>query len=160
MGSAEFPRQSIESTGGSRHRRVEVTAASIRRFAQAIGDPDPLYHDEVYAASTVYGGIVAPPLFCQSLTYDDVGLDQLPPDGSPVEMAVPVPAQRLVGGSSEYRIHRLVRPGDVITVCSRLKDIGTKDGRSGTLYLIQVETEFTDAQGCPVARELATYIKR
>lgn len=143
-----------------RTRRVEVTARDIRRFAQAIGETHPLHHDEDYAAATAHGGIVAPPLFCQSLTYDDVALEHLPADGSPIEMDVAVPAQRLVGGSSDYRVHRLVRPGDVITVTSQLLGIDTKTGRSGTLYLIRVETTFTDAQGQPVASEIATYIKR
>jgi acyl dehydratase len=75
-------------------------------------------------------------------------------------LSAPVPAKRVVGGGSEYRIHRLVRPGDVITVRSRTKDIQTKQGRSGLLYLIVVETAFTDAQDLPVATEIATYINR
>lgn len=141
-------------------RRVEVTARDIRRFAQAIGDDDPLYHDEAYARGTVHGGLVAPPLFCQSLTYADAPPAALPPDGSPLETAHPVPAERLVGGSSDYRIERLVRPGDVITVTTHPSRVTTKAGRSGTLYLIEVETEFTDAQGRRVASERATYIKR
>jgi acyl dehydratase len=156
MGSSQDIRDPIAAP-----RQVEVTAQAIRRFAQAIGDDDPLYHDAAYAASTRHGGIVAPPLFCQSLAYDDLPPALLPPDGSPRETAaLPVPAQRLVGGSSDYRIERLVRPGDVITVTTRPGQVTTKTGRSGTLYLIEVETVFTDAQGALVARERATYIKR
>lgn len=148
------------AAGLTRVRQVQVTLRDIRRFAQAIGETDPVHHDEAYAATTPYGGVVAPPLFCQSLAYDDVSPDQLAADGSPIELNAPVPAERVVGGGSDYRIHRLVRPGDVILVRSRLKGVTPKEGRSGTLYLVQVETEFTDQQGQPVAHELATYIKR
>lgn len=146
--------------GLPRVRQVAVTLRDIRRFAQAIGETDPVHHDEAHARGTPYGGVVAPLLFCQSLAYDDVAPDRLAPDGSPIELDAPVPAERVVGGSSEYTVHRLVRPGDVITVRSQLKSVTPKEGRSGTLYLVQVETDFTDQLGAPVARELATYIKR
>ena len=141
-------------------RRCEVTRRDIARFAQAIGATDPVHYDEAYARTTRHGGIVAPPLFCQSLTYDEVPAELLPADGSPLELHVPIPAQRAVGGGSEYTIHRLVRAGEVITVTSQLRDVSTKQGKSGLLYLVVVETLFEDARGEPVAAETATYIKR
>jgi acyl dehydratase len=137
-----------------------VTRRDIRRFAQAIGATDRVHYDETYARTTHHGAIVAPPLFCQSLTYEDVPPHELPPDGSPVELYVPIPAQRTVGGGSDYRIHRLVRAGETITVTSQLKDIYTKQGKSGLLYMVVVETVFEDERGEPVAAETATYIKR
>src|SRR5258707_9995517 len=40
-------------------------------FARSIGDPNPIYADEEYAAGTEIGGIVAPPTFAQaSAQYD------------------------------------------------------------------------------------------
>jgi len=39
----------------------DVTDKDIRRFAQAIDDPNPLYYDEEYAKKTIYKGIIAPP---------------------------------------------------------------------------------------------------
>lgn len=141
-------------------RRCEVTRRDIKRFAQAIGATDRVHYDEAYARTTRHGEIVAPPLFCQSLTYEDVPAEQLPPDGSPLELYVPIPAQRAVGGGSDYTIHRLVRAGEVITVTSQLKDIYTKQGKSGLLYMVVVETLFEDERGEPVAAETATYIKR
>ncbi len=146
--------------GVRRVRRCEVTRRDIARFAQAIGATDPVHFDEAHARTTRYGGIVAPPLFCQSLTYEEVPAELLPADGSPLELNVPIPAPRAVGGSSEYVIHRLVRAGEVITVTSQLKDIQARPGRSGLLYLLVVETLFADQHGEPVAAETATYIKR
>lgn len=146
--------------GVSKVRRCKVTSRDIRRFAQAIGATDPVHFDEDYARSTRHGTIVAPPLFCQTLTYEDVPPDRLPADGSPLEPCAPVPAQRTVGGSSDYVVHRLVRAGETITVTSRLKDIYTKQGKSGLLYMVVVETRFDDAGGTPIAAETATYIRR
>ena len=40
---------------------TQATRDSIRRWALATGDRNPLYLDENYAASTVHGSIVAPP---------------------------------------------------------------------------------------------------
>ena len=141
-------------------RRVHVTSNDIKRFAQAIGADDPVHYDEQHARTTRHGRIVAPPLFCQALTYDDVPAEQLGVDGSPVEINLDIPAPRAVGGSSEYRINRLVAAGETITVVSRLADVYTKQGRSGPLYMVVVETDFRDEDGEPVASETATYIKR
>jgi len=40
-----------------------ATRLAILRFAEGIGDDNPLWTDEAYAASTSYGGIIAPPSF-------------------------------------------------------------------------------------------------
>jgi acyl dehydratase len=158
--NALIPPEARALIGVRKVRHVEVTRRDIRRFAQAIGTTDRIHYDEDYARTSRYGGIVAPPLFCQSLTYDDVPLDELPVDGAPLELCVPIPAQRTVGGSSDYRIQRLVRAGETIVVTSALKDVYTKQGRTGLLYMVVVETCFDDADGRPVASEIATYIKR
>ena len=141
-------------------RQYAVTARDIRRFAQAIGESNPVHLDEAAARAAGHATIVAPPLFCQAMTFEDLPIDQLPADGSPAELAVPLPAERTVGGGSEYRIHRLVHSGEVVTVTTTLREITVKSGKSGPLYLVVVETEFADATGQPIASELATYVKR
>jgi acyl dehydratase len=158
--NSEVAAAALAMIGIPKTRQYEITKRDIKRFAQAIGDTNPLHFDEDYARNTRYGGIVAPPLFCQTLTFEDVPASELAPDGSPVEINVPIPAKRAVGGSSQYKVHRLVRAGDVITVTSQLKDIYTKQGKGGLLYFVVVETTFTDQDGAPVASEVATYIKR
>jgi acyl dehydratase len=141
-------------------RHYIVTKRDIKRFAQAIGETNPIYFDENYTKSIKHGVILAPPLFCQIFTFEDVPPDQLPNDGSPIEIDVPIPAKKTVGGASSYEIFRRVKAGDQITVKSILKDVFTKQGKSGTLYFIVVETEFTDQENKLVAKETATYIKR
>ena len=137
--------------GVRKTRQCLVTARDIKRFAQAIGAPSPSDSDEA---------LLAPALFCQTMTFEDLPIEALPADGSPAELDLPLPARRVVGGGSEYVINRRVRAGEVITVVSRLKDVVPRQGKSGLLYLLVVETGFTDQKGCPVATEVATYIKR
>jgi acyl dehydratase len=158
--SDEIPKSVRALIGVKKTRHVQVTLRDIKRFAQAIGETNPLHHDEAYASTTRYGRVVAPPLFCQSLTYDDVPPEQLGADGAPAELNLEIPAQRAVGGSSDYKIYRPVAAGETITVVSQLDDIYTKQGKSGPLYMVVVKTEFFDQQADLVASETATYIKR
>ncbi len=146
--------------GVEKTRHYDVTKRDIRRFAQAIGEANPVHFDEDYAKETKYGTIVAPPLFCQMFTFEDVPADRLPPDGSPIEIDIPVPAQRTVGGASTYEVFQRVKAGDRIAAKSTLKDVFAKNGRSGRLYFIVVETEFSNQRDEVVARETAIYIKR
>jgi acyl dehydratase len=141
-------------------RQYDVTKRDIKRFSQAIGETNPIHFNEDYAKSTKYGTIIAPPLFCQMFTFEDVPADRLPGDGSPIEIDVPIPAQRTVGGASSYEIFQPVKAGDQITAKSTLRDVFTKEGRSGRLYFVVVETEFSNQRKEPVAKETATYIKR
>lgn len=146
--------------GVEKVRQYDVTKRDIKRFSQAIGETNPIHFDEDYARNTKYGTIVAPPLFCQMFTFEDVPTDHLPGDGSPIEIDVPIPAQRTVGGASSYEIFQPVKAGDQITAKSTLKDVFIKEGRSGRLYFVVVETEFFNQRKEPVAKERATYIKR
>ena len=132
--------------GVEKVRHYEVTKRDIKRFAQAIGETNPIHFDEDYAKSTKYGTIIAPPLFCQTFTFEDVPPSRLPNDGSPIEIDVPIPAQRTVGGGSSYEIFQRVKAGDQITAKSTLKDVFTKQGKSGKLYFVVVETEFSSSQ--------------
>ena len=42
---------------------VEVEKGAVRRFADALGDPNPVYRDANAARAQGYGGIIAPPTF-------------------------------------------------------------------------------------------------
>jgi len=156
----EVPDQALSLIGLEKERQYDVTKKDVKRFAQAIDDPNRLYYDEDYAKKTKFKSIVAPPLFCQTFAFEDVAIEDLPPDGSPCEIDVPIPAKRAVGGGSVYDIYQRIRPGDQITVKTKLQDIYTKQGKSGLLYFIVVETRFFNQHDEIVAKETATYIKR
>ncbi|MEZ5409744.1 MAG: MaoC family dehydratase N-terminal domain-containing protein [Acidimicrobiales bacterium] len=160
MASNEIPADVQSLIGFTRSITDAVTARDIRHFAQAIGDDDPLYSDEQHGLTTRYGSMIAPPLFGQTFAFADLPVAEMPPDLSPSEADVPVPAERTVGGSSEYEFFQPIRPGDVITRTSELKSVTKKVGSSGDLYLVLVETRFVNQDGVLVAREEATYVKK
>ena len=133
-----------------------VTASEIIHFIQAIGEEQRthLYFDQRS------GRYKAPVLFCQAFAFDDVPIAELEEDLSPVEIKSSVPAKRTVGGSSDYQFFLPVWEGDQIQVRSQLLGCNKKEGRTGTLYLLQVETCFENQRKEAVAREVATYVKR
>ena len=152
--------KSLDLVGVEKERTYDVTRRDIKRFAQAIDDPNPLFYDEEFAKQTRFKSIIAPPLFCQTFAFEDVPLGELPKDGSPVEIDVELPAKRTVGGGSVYEIFQHVRPGDTIKAKSKITQIYEKQGKSGTLYFLTVETTFVNQTGEIVAKETATFIKR
>jgi len=156
----DIPDTARKLIGVEKRREYLVTKKDIRRFAQAIGDPSPLYYDEEYAKGTRFKSIVAPPLFGQAFGFEDVSPEQLLPDGSPIEAAIPVPAKKLVGGGSVFENYIRFKPGDKIIVQSKITDIYTKQGKRGRLYFIVHETSFYTQMNALAAREVTTFIKR
>jgi acyl dehydratase len=146
--------------GRTSEHTYEVTAKDIRRYAQAIGDPNPVYRDEAAAANSRWGGIVAPPLFCHSLAFEDVPVDRLHADGRPAELDVPLPTDRSFGAGSSFTVGVPVRPGDTITVRNTIVDIYRKSGRSGELIFVVLDTTYTNQFGDMVAHERGTSVNR
>lgn len=117
---------------------MTVEAGSIRRFAEAIGDPNPLYVDEEYARLTRWGGVIASPTFLCTL---------LPP--------LPVPPVEFgtmgLNGGNKFECLRPVRPGDVIAAQSRLAEVRAVEGRSGGMLISEREVRYTNQAGEIVA---------
>jgi len=70
MAESEFTPELIEEMKSKRGLKLraenhlfneEATKGAIRRFVDGIGDPNPLFRDEVYGNRTKYGSIIAPP---------------------------------------------------------------------------------------------------
>lgn len=139
-------------------RSFVVEAGNIRHFAVAIDDPNPIYSDEAYARKTPYGGIIAPPTFFRASGY------ALPGPGA--RRAAPQPQQAQGGGApaggtgldggSEWEFYEPVRPGDVITVVSKLVDLQQREGRAGAMIIRRSETAYTNQHGQLVAKQFST----
>ena len=53
-------------------KRFPIEAGHVMMFARSIGDPNPIYSDEAYAAASEVGAIIVPPTFVQaSAQFDD-----------------------------------------------------------------------------------------
>ena len=126
---------------------VEVERGAIRRFAEAIGDPNPLFNDEASARKTRLGGMVAPPTFCRSL-------------GAAIpEIKINMPEFRGLDGGSEWEYVDPIRPGDRISVVSKIADIRESAGRLGPMVFITVETSYTNQFNQLCALQRSTVIR-
>ena len=124
----------------------EVEKGAIAKFAQAIGDDNPLYTDEEAARRSRYGGIIAPPTFFRSM-----------PSG-PMKVDVSSPYSANLDGGSEWEYFEPVRPGDRITVTTMVSNVFERAGRLGNMLFIQRETKYVNQFGSTVAIQRTTGI--
>ncbi len=126
----------------------EVTRGDVRRFATAIGDRNPAYHDVAAAAALGHRDLVAPPTFlitlgmstAESLIMDpELGLDY----------------SLVVHGEQRFELHRPVYAGDLLDTETRL-DAMRDAGRN---ELLSIVTEVR-AAGEHVATATNTIVSR
>ena len=119
----------------------EVGRASIRKFALAIGDMNPLYVNRGAAAQGPYGDVVAPPTFvCETTQYFRGSVD----DEGGFTDRVQLPAGQPIRAGNDYIFHQPLRPDDVITASWTIQDIYEKRGRTGLLLFIAVHIRYTN----------------
>ncbi len=97
----------------------EVTADAIRHFVYGTDDDNPLWRDAAYAATTRWGGVLAPPAYLVSVLYPML-------HGAPMK----APLASLIGGV-EYAWRKPVRLGDRLRATSVQKDLYEKRSRQG-----------------------------
>jgi len=143
--------------------RFPVESAHIAMFARSINDPNPVYYDPEYAASTEVGGIPAPPTFVQASAQFDPDyflrpkFDQ-PWFGSGREatgiVREPQTSATTGGGGGglhaeqHFEYHRPLLAGDVLTATTRDGEKWEKQGRrGGSLQFSETITEYRNAAG-------------
>ncbi len=135
----------------------EVGFASIRQFAMAIGDMNPLYLDHALAGASPHGGIVAPPTFiCETNQY----LSGMVDDEHGSLNAASIPTDGVIRMGNDYQFFRLVRPSDVVTAQWRVADCFEREGKSGRLAFLVMEKTFRTQSGELLATSRETYAYR
>ena len=132
---------------------AEVTAKDAQRYAQAVGDLNPVYFDEAAARAAGYGGLAVPPTFVQYALVQGRPLAETRTDGLfqgdvPIRLAV----ERTMFGGEEWDFVIPVLVGDRITAETRLAALDQKEGSKGPFVRITRETTYTDQAGTVVAR--------
>ena len=113
--------------------RNVVQRDAVRRFAEAIADPSPLYRDEERARRS-HGRLLAPPTFPRTLDYGRVEGLGLPPAG-------------LIHGEFRISYRRPLLVGDEVLCRLQLKDSYDKEGRRGLLGFLVFERTGEDPEG-------------
>lgn len=116
----------------------EVEKGHIRRFADAIGDTNPLYVDEKYAAQSSYSGLIAPPTFPIAV-------------GGGGEIPLDLDTRRMLHGEQEFIYYQVVRPGDRLHCQMKVSDLYERVGKSGSMQFLVLDTEMEDDEGKMVA---------
>ena len=104
-----------------------IERGAVRKFAEAIGDPNPLYVDEAVAKSSRYGGLIAPPTFPRTLEYGRIEGMNWPDAG-------------MIHG--EHMVSYARRPllvGEELLCYTKLEDYYEKESRGGLLGFIVME---------------------
>lgn len=131
-----------------------ITAEGARRYAQAVGDLNPLYFDEDAARAAGHRGCTVPPTYVayalvQGRPLEQIGVDGLFVGERPIKLAV----ARIMFGGEEWDLLEPVCVGDVITGETRLAAIDQKDGSKGAFVRITREITYTrQPDGAVVAR--------
>jgi acyl dehydratase len=114
-----------------------VEAGHVRRFAEAIGDPNPRWAKE------------APPTFLVALAGAAMHLNDAEDFG-----------RGWLNGGNRFEYLAPVMIGDEITARGHVADVYDKSGASGEMLFIVFETEYTNQRGELVARVRGTVIRR
>ena len=130
----------------SEPRTSEVETGAIIKFAEAIGDTNPIYNEEAAARQSRYGGMIAPPTFLRSIN----------PGPLKVEFRSPYTAN--LDGGSEWEYFEPIRPGDRITVTTKIADLYERAGRLGNMLFMVRETNYVNQFGNTVAKQRTTVI--
>ena len=134
----------------------EVERGAIRRYADAVGDDNPLYYDEEYAKKTKYGGIIAPPGFfgwAKKTISSSEGLIGL--IGAMIEAG----DAGILDGGMAYDFYLPVRVGDTLVGSPKVADIALKEGKT-KMMILRFETSYWNQNGDLVAKSYQTLIGR
>ena len=104
-----------------------VERGAVRKFAEAIGDPSPLYVDEAASKRSRYGSLIAPPTFPRTLEYGRIE-DMYWPEAGMIH--------------GEHRVsyeHGLLKVGDEVHCYTEFKSYDEKESRGGLLGFIILE---------------------
>jgi hypothetical protein len=114
-----------------------VEAGHLKRFVEAVGDPNPRWTKE------------APPTFLVALAPTSLHLEEAEEYG-----------KGWLNGGNRFEYFEPVKVGDRITATGKVADVYEKTGTSGNMLFIIFETDYVNQHGRTVARLRGTAIRR
>jgi acyl dehydratase len=127
----------------------EVSRVKIAEFADAIGDPSPLYRDRAAAQAAGYPDVIAPPTFAIVISMASSARVVADP-GLGLSYAM------VVHGEQRFEYARQIVAGDVVTAESTIADIK----EAGRNVLLTARTEIRTVGGEHVCTAHNTLVER
>ena len=135
----------------------EIGRSSLRQYALAIGDFNPIYSDREFAQINGLRDVMAPPtLICDTWQYVDSDMDERG------DLLGRGPIRELEGlrAANEYEFFQPIHPDDVVTAHWTVKDVYEKTGSTGSLVFQVIETTFYNQSEELLARNTETMFYR
>jgi len=127
----------------------EVSRVKIAEFAEAIGDPNPVYTDRAAAVAAGYPDVIAPPTFPIVVSMP-AGARAIADPGLGLNYAM------VVHGEQRFRYARPLRAGDVVTAQTTIESIK----ELGRNVMMTTRTEVNTVDGEHVCTAFSTLVER
>jgi len=120
----------------------KVEEGAIQRYAQAVGDSNPMHSDVEYAAQSSFGRLKAPPGFVGWPVTSGFDMFQF------VEKLIAAGAPRgNLDGGMEYEFLAPIGAGDTLAAMIKLASIVGKETKLGPTMSTTVEVTYTNQRG-------------
>ncbi len=127
----------------------EVSRVKIAEFADAIGDPNPLYRDRAAAQAAGFPDVIAPPTFA-------IVISMAGSAGAVADPGLGLNYAMVVHGEQRFEYSRPLVAGDVVTARATISDI--RD--AGRNAMLKTTTEITTVDGELVCTAHSTLVER
>ena len=127
----------------------EVSRVKIAEFADAIGDPNPVYRDRAAAQAAGHSDVIAPPTFAIVISMASSGRAVMDP-GLGLNYAM------VVHGEQRFEYARQIRAGDQLTAQVTISDIKA----AGRNVLLTTRTDIRTVAGEHVCTAHSTLVER
>jgi acyl dehydratase len=127
----------------------EVSRVKIAEFADAIGDPSPVFRDAAAAQAAGHPDVIAPPTFAIVVSMVGAGAAMADP-GLGLDYSM------VVHGEQQFTYTRPIMAGDVLTAQPTIDSIRSV----GSLSMMTTRTEIRTTAGEHVCTAVSTLVER
>lgn len=135
------------------HFTWKVERGKIAELVSAIGDDNPIYRDQVAAKDEGYPDIVAPPTFSTvAVLWTGVlfkAFDELK-----------IPLDRILHAEQSYEYYDPIIVNDTLRGVLEVKSITERQGKSGMMHYVLLETVYNNQDDRMVLRENMLIVER
>ncbi len=129
--------------------QYEVSRVKIAEFADAIGDPNPVFRDRAAAEAAGHSDVIAPPTFAIVISMASSGRAVMDP-GLGLNYAM------VVHGEQRFEYSRQIQAGDLLTAQVTISDIKA----AGRNVLLTTRTDIRTVAGEHVCTAHSTLVER